>query len=55
MSLPTGIVTFLFTDIQGSTSLWENNPQGMRAALERHNAILSAAITDRRTLIKLRI
>ena len=46
MNLPTGIVTFLFTDIQGSTSLWENNPQGMRTALERHNSILSAAITE---------
>jgi predicted ATPase/class 3 adenylate cyclase len=37
-------VTFLFTDIAGSTSLWENAPDGMRAALERHDAMLHGAI-----------
>jgi predicted ATPase/class 3 adenylate cyclase len=41
---PTGAVTFLFTDIQGSTHLWEQTPLAMKAALERHNAILQAAI-----------
>jgi predicted ATPase/class 3 adenylate cyclase len=40
MTLPTGIVTFLYTDIQGSTPLWERDPQGMRNALARHNAVL---------------
>jgi predicted ATPase/class 3 adenylate cyclase len=43
--LPIGIVTFLFTDIEGSTSLWEQDPQGMRASLEVHNSILSKIIT----------
>jgi class 3 adenylate cyclase len=33
--------TFLFTDIEGSTALWEQEPQAMRVALVRHNTILS--------------
>ena len=42
--LPTGTVTFLFTDIEGSTALWEQQPEAMRAALARHDALLRAAI-----------
>ncbi|HEY3230349.1 MAG TPA: adenylate/guanylate cyclase domain-containing protein, partial [Roseiflexaceae bacterium] len=42
--LPTGTVTFLFTDLAGSTRLWEQHPQAMPAALARHDAILRAAI-----------
>jgi hypothetical protein len=38
---PTGIVVFLFTDIEGSTTLWEQHPQGMQRALARHDAILT--------------
>jgi WD40 repeat protein/class 3 adenylate cyclase len=38
------MITFLFTDIEGSTRLWERDPVRMRAALERHNALLHAAI-----------
>ncbi|MGH9920370.1 MAG: adenylate/guanylate cyclase domain-containing protein, partial [Nitrososphaerales archaeon] len=41
---PSGTVTFLFTDIEGSTSLWEAAPDAMRAALERHDSILRSAI-----------
>lgn len=41
---PTGTVTFLFTDIQGSTRLWEQHPTEMRVALERHDEILRSAI-----------
>ena len=44
MGLPSGTVTFLFTDIEGSTSLWESAPDGMRAALERHDALVRNAI-----------
>ncbi len=42
--LPTGTVTFLFTDIQGSTPRWEQEPEQMAAALHIHNAILRKAI-----------
>jgi class 3 adenylate cyclase len=41
---PTGILTFLFTDIQGSTSRWEEQEDAMRAALARHDQVLRAAI-----------
>jgi len=43
-SLPTGTVTFLFTDIEGSTQLWEQQNEKMPAALARHDAILRQAI-----------
>ncbi len=42
--LPAGTLTFLFTDIEGSTQLWEADPEAMKRALSRHNAILSANI-----------
>jgi len=43
--LPTGTVTFLFTDIEGSTQLWQQYRDAMTAALARHHAILKDAIT----------
>ena len=43
---PTGTVTFLFTDIEGSTRLWEEHPSDMRVALERHDRILRSVIED---------
>src|SRR5579862_9294982 len=42
--LPSGTVTFLFTDIEGSTHLWEEHPEVMRLALTRHDALMRAAI-----------
>jgi len=42
--LPTGTVTFLFTDLEGSTRLWEEHPEAMRPALARHDEILREAI-----------
>jgi class 3 adenylate cyclase len=42
--LPRGTVTFLFTDIEGSTQLWERDRQTMAAAVERHLALLDAAV-----------
>ena len=43
-ALPSGTVTFLFTDIEGSTRLWEEHPEAMKAALARHDAILVDAV-----------
>ncbi len=37
-------LTFLFTDLEGSTRLWEQFPQAMTGALERHDAILRTAV-----------
>ena len=36
--------TFLFTDIEGSTQMWEKHPEAMQATLERHDALLRQAI-----------
>src|SRR5690349_12775838 len=46
VNLPSGTVTFLFTDVEGSTKLWEDHPQAMRAALARHDLLLRQAIAD---------
>jgi predicted ATPase/class 3 adenylate cyclase len=43
-SSPAGVVTFLFTDIEGSTRLWERDAATMWRALERHNSLLADAI-----------
>jgi predicted ATPase/class 3 adenylate cyclase len=43
--LPSGTVSFLFTDIEGSTALWERDRDAMSIAVERHLALLDAAIT----------
>jgi predicted ATPase/class 3 adenylate cyclase len=42
--LPEGTVTFLFTDIEGSTRLWEQHPEAMRRALARHHELVSQGI-----------
>jgi len=44
MALPSGTVTFLFTDIEGSTPLWEQYPEAMKSALEKHDSILKATV-----------
>ena len=45
--LPTGTVTFLFTDLEGSTRLWEEFPEAMRDALARHDELLREAVEKR--------
>lgn len=42
--MPSGTVTFLFTDIEGSTSLWQKYPATMPEALARHHALLNQSI-----------
>jgi predicted ATPase/class 3 adenylate cyclase len=44
VELPSGTVTFLFTDLEGSTRLWEEHPDAMQPALARHDAILRDAV-----------
>jgi len=42
--LPSGPVTFLFTDIEGSTRRWQDEPEAMQALLLEHDAILRDVI-----------
>ncbi|MCD6056960.1 MAG: cyclase [Thermomicrobiales bacterium] len=42
--LPSGTVTFLFTDIEGSTERWEHDRAAMAEAVERHLALIRQAI-----------
>jgi len=44
--LPTGTVTFLLTDVEGSTAGWEAAPEAMAKAISRHYEILADAVGD---------
>ena len=44
---PSGTVTFLFSDIEGSTVRWERDREAMAAALARHDALMRAAMEAR--------
>jgi class 3 adenylate cyclase len=44
--LPVGTVTFLLTDIEGSTRLWETEPEAMKMALQRHDRLLAEVIAE---------
>jgi class 3 adenylate cyclase len=46
MNLPDGVVTFLFTDIEGSTRLWEDAPDAMMDALRLHDEVIDAAVDE---------
>ncbi|MEZ4518553.1 MAG: hypothetical protein R3C44_17605 [Chloroflexota bacterium] len=46
MDYPTGTLTFLFTDIEGSTPLWEQFPTDMRSAMVRQDEIIEAIVAD---------
>ncbi len=46
-TLPTGTLTFLFTDVEGSTRLWEAQPRAMRQVMARHDALLTACFEQR--------
>ena len=45
---PSGVVTFLFTDVEGSTRRWEADADSMRAALVAHDDVLRKAIGTRK-------
>jgi predicted ATPase/class 3 adenylate cyclase/DNA-binding SARP family transcriptional activator len=49
--VPTGVVTLLFTDIEGSSRLWEDSPTTMSAALVRHDELIRAAVSDHAGLV----
>lgn len=42
--LPTGVVSFMLTDIEQSTTLWERTPDGMDRALRRHDALIEEEV-----------
>jgi predicted ATPase/class 3 adenylate cyclase len=44
--VPSGTVTFLFTDVEGSTRRWEQDPQAMRSALAAHDEVLRSAVEN---------
>jgi class 3 adenylate cyclase len=45
------VTTFLFTDIEGSTRLWEQEPERMRAALARHDSLARSAVEEHHGLV----
>ena len=44
--LPTGVVTFLLTDIEGSSRLWEGDADAMAAALELHDELIAKSVNE---------
>ena len=46
MSAPSGTVTFMFTDIEGSTRLWQADEAAMRSALSRHDELLRKTVAE---------
>jgi predicted ATPase/class 3 adenylate cyclase len=49
--LPSGTVTFLLTDLEGSTRMWEQDPEAMKAAMVRHDGILEKTIAGNRGFV----
>jgi hypothetical protein len=47
VDLPDGTVTFLFTDVEGSTQLWEDSPDSMMEALNQHDLVIEKAAEGR--------
>ncbi|MEO8106310.1 MAG: adenylate/guanylate cyclase domain-containing protein [Actinomycetes bacterium] len=48
LPMPQGLVTFLFTDVVGSTLLWEEAPEAMAAAMAEHDRLIEAVVARRR-------
>ena len=49
--LPQGTVTFLFTDIEGSTQLWERFPEEMKPTMARHDTLLRSCVEQNRGVV----
>ena len=45
-AIPSGVVTFLFTDVEGSTQLWAFDADRMAASLRRHDELVRAAVSE---------
>ena len=50
-SRPSGVVTFLLTDLENSAALWDARPAAMREALDRHDELIAAAVLNRGGLL----
>jgi class 3 adenylate cyclase len=48
---PSGTVTFLLTDLEGATRIWEQDPDAMTAAMVRHDEILEKTIAEHRGFV----
>lgn len=46
MEYPTGTITFLFTDVEDSTVLWEQHPEAMRTAMKHHDTLIEGIVAD---------
>ena len=42
--LPTGTITYLFTDVVGSTPLWQQHPDEMRSVMARHDSLIISTV-----------
>ena len=51
VDLPSGLITYLFTDIEGSTQLWQQHPDPMRVVMARHDALLNVGIEQHGGLV----
>ena len=52
-ALPTGVITFCLSDIEGSTAMWESDPAAMAEALVRHDELIADCVRARgRPLLK---
>lgn len=49
--LPTGTLTFLFTDIENSTLLWEQDPDLMQSAMVRHDELVDACVQQNKGML----
>jgi predicted ATPase/class 3 adenylate cyclase len=50
-SMPIGTITFLFTDVEGSTGLWERVPDAANRALMRHDALIETCVTNHKGFV----
>ena len=49
--LPSGVVSFVLTDIEGSTAMWDTHPREMAEVLERHDEMIAKAVSAQRGVV----